>query len=705
MKGQDGGGSNNKTCEEWSLTGKSFTGASSACRGPANAPPCEAAARAKGGPGDERHLRTRSLNEEDALLFVDQVKSMCALPVYNAFLDVMKEFKAQRTSVREVIHRVSTLFKGREELIAGFNRFLPPDCRIAAAQHRPYRNAVSEASTNHTSTPTHPACFGVDGRSQHDLVERCFLPLSSGIRRKSLPFDHLNGDVNRSYCVSVDSITKTNHASSGLLVDGSRRASNRLPVKPQIPDARKPLSENNKTVSFKDVSLAEVAKYGSFSDFAFFDQARRAFKDQTVYENFLRFLALFNEEIVGGEELVRLVTPFLGRDPELLAWFKSMVSGAAGHVPRPPRPALDEQAGLGAGAARVGVSYRSLPKSYARPACSGRTPLCQQVLNDQWVSFPSWSEASTFVTAPKTLYEEFTFRCEDERFDLDVVIERNASTIRVLEYVRRKLARMAPREVAKFQLDEYLGGTSTTIHQTSLKQIYGAKAKDIIEGLKRKPAVAVPVVLRRLKAKEEEWRNAQKEFNQLWREQTETYYWKSLQCQAAIFKQKDLKSLRSKVLLNEIESLHEEWREQEKASGAVFPRPHLTLLYKNRSAFDNAAYLLSHYINSHAGFQEEEKKRMRSFVNGALPQMLFGASTAPEGAAGPACARRGAYEGDAHWYLFVRLHHSLCERLGAAQQCAARLQAADERSAQASTAPLAGLRAITSPIATFTPSS
>lgn len=41
-------------------------------------------------------------------------------------------------------------------------------------------------------------------------------------------------------------------------------------------------------------------------------------------------------------------------------------------------------------------------------------------------------------------------------------------------------------------------------------RIYGDKGADIIDGLKRNPVVAVPVVLRRLKAKEEEWREAQK---------------------------------------------------------------------------------------------------------------------------------------------------------------------------------------------------
>ena len=103
-----------------------------------------------------------------------------------------------------------------------------------------------------------------------------------------------------------------------------------------------------------------------------------------------------------------------------------------------------------------------------------------------------------------------------------------------------------------------MGGCSSTIHQRAIKRIYGDKASDIIEGLKRNPIVAVPVVLRRLKAKEEEWREAQKGFNKIWREQNEKYYLKSLDHQGINFKQNDVKALRSKSLFNEIETLYDE---------------------------------------------------------------------------------------------------------------------------------------------------
>lgn len=64
----------------------------------------------------------------------------------------------------------------------------------------------------------------------------------------------------------------------------------------------------------------------------------------------------------------------------------------------------------------------------------------------------------------------------------------------------------------------------------------------------------------RLKMKEEEWREAQRGFNKVWREQNEKYYLKSLDHQGINFKQNDTKVLRSKSLLNEIESIYDEVR-------------------------------------------------------------------------------------------------------------------------------------------------
>lgn len=80
---------------------------------------------------------------------------------------------------------------------------------------------------------------------------------------------------------------------------------------------------------------------------------------------------------------------------------------------------------------------------------------------------------------------------------MDVVLETNLATIRVLESVQKKLSRMSAEEQAKFRLDNTLGGTSEVIHRKAIHRIYGDKALDIIDGLKKNPAVSVPIVLKR----------------------------------------------------------------------------------------------------------------------------------------------------------------------------------------------------------------
>lgn len=81
---------------------------------------------------NEQGAGSRQLKVEDALAYLEQVKSQFAdcPKVYNHFLDIMKEFKAQTIDTGEVIKRVSTLFQGHSKLILGFNTFLPPGYRI-----------------------------------------------------------------------------------------------------------------------------------------------------------------------------------------------------------------------------------------------------------------------------------------------------------------------------------------------------------------------------------------------------------------------------------------------------------------------------------------------------------------------------------------------------------------------------------------------
>ncbi|XP_067630005.1 LOW QUALITY PROTEIN: paired amphipathic helix protein Sin3a [Eurosta solidaginis] len=417
----------------------------------------------------------------------------------------------------------------------------------------------------------------------------------------------------------------------------------------------------------KDVSFSEASRKCTISDAAFFDKVRKALRNSEVYDNFLRCLTLFNQEIVSKTELLNLVTPFLSKFPDLLSGFTKFLgqpvtqlstgSGGGGGssifgLEEIPMQAAHRQSNLGGSAVndrqgnhqggelaqdidlasckRLGASYCALPQSIVPKKCSGRTALCREVLNDKWVSFPTWaSEDSTFVTSRKTQFEETIYRnihrTEDERFELDVVIETNSATIRVLEGVQKKMSRMSPEDLSRYYLDDYLGGTSQTIHQRAIHRIYGDKAGEIIQGLKKNPSVAVPIVLKRLKVKEEEWREAQKVFNKVWREQNEKYYLKSLDHQAINFKPNDMKALRSKNLFNEIETLYDERHDQDDENGEPVTGPHIVLLYKDKTILDDAANLLIHHVKRQTGIQKQEKTKIKHILRQFVPDLFFSA--------------------------------------------------------------------------------
>lgn len=80
---------------------------------------------------------------------------------------------------------------------------------------------------------------------------------------------------------------------------------------------------------------------------------------------------------------------------------------------------------------------------------------------------------------------------------LDVVLESNLATIRALESVQRRLSRMSAEEQLRFKLDNTMGGSSEVIHRKAIQRIYGDRANDIIDGLKKNPAVSIPIVLKR----------------------------------------------------------------------------------------------------------------------------------------------------------------------------------------------------------------
>ena len=98
---------------------------------------------------------------------------------------------------------------------------------------------------------------------------------------------------------------------------------------------------------------------------------------------------------------------------------------------------------------------------------------------------------------------------------------------------------------------------------------------------------------RSLKAKQEEWLEAQKSFNKTWRDQLEKYYLKSLDHQGINYKQIDTRAMRSKALCAEVESIYDE-RQEQMAEGASPCGPHLKLFFPVRYTIHMYMYMYMH---------------------------------------------------------------------------------------------------------------
>ncbi|XP_026860564.1 paired amphipathic helix protein Sin3a isoform X2 [Electrophorus electricus] len=588
--------------------------------------------------------------------------------IYKAFLEILHTYQKEQRNAKEaggnytpalteqeVYAQVARLFKNQEDLLSEFGQFLP--------------DANSSVLLSKTAA---------------DKAESVRIDPGSVLKRPQL---------NNKQRFNQNGCQIRRHTGPGA-----------------TPPVKKPKFMG------KEHPMAEGSKYGIGTESLFFEKVRKALRSAEAYDNFLRCLMIFNQEVISRAELVQLVLPFLGKFPELFTWFKNFLGyKECTHIESYPKERATEGIAMEidySSCKRLGFSYRALPKTFQQPKCTGRTPLCKEVLNDTWVSFPSWSEDSTFVSSKKTQYEEHIYRCEDERFELDVVLETNLATIRVLETVQKKLSRMSAEEQARFRLDNTIGGSSEVIHRKAIQRIYGDKAADIIDGLKRNPSVSVPIVLRRMKMKEEEWREAQRGFNKIWREQNEKYYLKSLDHQGINFKQNDTKVLRSKTLLNEIEAQYDERQEQASEDSAAPPSgPHMTLPYEDSQILEDAASLIIHHVKRQSSIHKDDKYKIKQVIYHFIPDMLFArrgelsdveeeeeedeeaaeadvdSAKRPNGTAsakskllfgpGPVVPVQQTQQQNAstvdeaynlfyvnnNWYVFLRLHHMLCSRL------------------------------------------
>lgn len=255
--------------------------------------------------------------------------------------------------------------------------------------------------------------------------------------------------------------------------------------------------------------------------------------------------------------------------------------------------------------------------------CSGRDEMCNAVLNDEWASHPTWaSEDSGFVAHRKNAFEEGLHRIEEERHDYDFNIEANTKCIQLLEPIAQQMLNMTAQERASFVMPPGLGGPSTSIYKRVLKKIYGIeKGIEVVNDMFEHPFAVVPVVLARLKQKDEEWRFTQREWEKVWQAQTEIMHLKSLDHMGIQVKQNDKRNLSAKHLVDVIKTKHEEQRRLRSIKPNV-PRYQFSHeLDDHEVILDQLRFMVLYGMNN-GHHSASEKERIVEFFETFIPQFF-----------------------------------------------------------------------------------
>ena len=137
------------------------------------------------------------------------------------------------------------------------------------------------------------------------------------------------------------------------------------------------------------------------------------------------------EEILGSREKTRRQLSWLCRplaDLHPSAW-------AGGKIANPDPDIVRNIHIWPIDAPRLG-SYTKLPDRYPPIISTGRYDTLRKEINDQWVTVAKGSEDFSFKVMRRNVFEDALFKCEDERFEIDIAINNFSTTIKFLEQIQ-----------------------------------------------------------------------------------------------------------------------------------------------------------------------------------------------------------------------------------------------------------------------------
>ncbi|KXH67828.1 histone deacetylase interacting [Colletotrichum salicis] len=549
-----------------------------------------------------------------AISYVNKIKNRFQdkPEIYKQFLEILQTYQREQKPIQDVYAQVTTLFHTAPDLLEDFKQFLPESAGQGGkgTPGRPGDELPPGPGPNQTPQPT------LSGQKMPPLGS--FAPPSASKEtNKKRPRNDKQTPVPTPPI--VEAAVSASRAAPGApppaaannkrtkLSHNKALASDAPAVEPTLtPILPEPLGPPASTTSNSD-------------EIAFFEKVKKYLSNKTSFNEFLKVCNLFSQSIIDRNTVFQKGSVFFAANPELLGFWKAFLKyephdEIVDNRPAPPSGKVSLSNCRG-----YGPSYRLLPKRERLKPCSGRDELCNSVLNDDWASHPTWaSEDSGFVAHRKNGFEEGLHRIEEERHDYDFNIEANLKCIQLLEPVAQQISVMSPSEREHFQMPQALAGHSTSVFKRVCKKIYGEKGPEVVNDLFNNPLNVVPIVLTRMKQKDEEWRFSQREWEKVWHAQVEHMHLKSLDHMGILVKQTDKRNLSAKHLVDVIKTKAEEQRRQRSLKGKA-PRHQLVWDFNDKKVVVELLRLMMLYTVNSGQHSVPEKERIADFFETFIP--------------------------------------------------------------------------------------
>ncbi|KAE8691549.1 Paired amphipathic helix protein Sin3-like 2 [Hibiscus syriacus] len=490
-------------------------------------------------------------------------------------------YRKEHKDINEVYSEVASLFEDHSDLLEEFTRFLPDSSGAPLTQQVPYGRNSTQCYNERSSATPNMRHTQMDKQRRRDRIT-CRADRDLSVDCHDLDDDKAIVKMQKEHRKHVEKENRDRRTRDQDEPEHENRDFNMQGFSDKKRSGRK--IEGLASYDNKD-TLKSMCNRG----FIFCEKVKERLCSSDDYQAFLKCLNIYSNGIIKRNDLQNLVTDLLGKHPDLMIEFNQFLEccentdGLLAGVISKKSLSSDAHASRPFKLEKEGEHKREMeePKEKERSRENQRSELVAQVLNDHWVSVTSASEDYSFKHMRRNQYEESLFRCEDDRFELDMLLESVSSTAKRVEDFLNSINENKVNMESPFRVEEHL----TLLNLRCIERLYGDHGLDALEIVRKTPALALSVILTHLKQKQEEWKKCRSDFNKVWAEIYLKNHYKSLDHRSFYFKQQDLKNLSVKSLVAEIKELKEKNQKEDDDLVASFAghrktvAPHLEYEY------------------------------------------------------------------------------------------------------------------------------